>query len=248
MNINAPTPELYPQLKSLWQQAFGDTDAFIEGFFTEGFSPARCRCITADGQVVAALYWFDTLCEGGTFAYLYAVATKTSHRGQGLCRRLMEDTHDHLQNCGYRGALLVPAEPGLWHYYGTMGYRPFGVIRKFTAKAGTGAQMEEISATEYIKTRKTYLSHCPDESQAIQFYGTWGKFYRGADFLLAAARDEDVLYVQEFLGNREAAAGTVAALHCNRGVLRTPGGDEPCGMYLTFGDAPAPGYLGFPLD
>ena len=46
-------------LRRLWKQAFGDTDSFLNSFFTFGFSPDRCRQITVDGNVAAALYWFD---------------------------------------------------------------------------------------------------------------------------------------------------------------------------------------------
>ena len=59
MTINAPIPRQIPQLKALWQQAFGDTAAFIDNFFATGFAPVRCRCLTLDGDVAAALYWFD---------------------------------------------------------------------------------------------------------------------------------------------------------------------------------------------
>ncbi len=249
MNINAPTTQLYPGLKSLWQQAFGDPMPFIDGFFETGFSPDRCRCLTEGGQVAAALYWFDAEFCGEKFAYIYAVATEKTHRGQGLCRQLMENTHAHLQRNGYSGAVLVPAEDGLWDYYNTMGYRKFGGVRKFTANAGgQSAPLEEITATQYSQSREAYLTAPLNEANAIAFYGTWGKFYRGPDFLLAAARDERLLYVQEFLGNPEKAPAAVAALGCDRGQFRTVGNSEPCGMYLLFKNISAPAYLGFPLD
>lgn len=249
MNIDAPSAQLYPGLKSLWQQAFGDPMSFIDGFFETGFSPDRCRCLTKDSQVAAALYWFDAEFYGEKFAYIYAVATEKAHRGQGLCRQLMENTHAHLQRNGYCGAVLVPAETGLWDYYGTMGYRKFGSIRNFTATAGAeNAHLEEISAAQYSQERKSYLSDPLCEEQAITFYGTWGRLYQGPDFLLAAARDDRLLYVQEFLGNPEKAPAVVAALGCDRGQFRTVGDCEPCGMYLLFKNIPVPAYLGFPLD
>lgn len=249
MNINAPVPALYPQLKSLWQQAFGDTPAFIDGFFAKGFSPERCRCIAIDGAVAAALYWFDAKKDGENFAYIYAVATEKSHRGQGLCRRLMTDTHSHLQSSGYTGAVLVPAEPGLWDYYSTMGYRPFGRSDTFAREAAAPIALEQISAREYLAQRNAYLPQSSlDETQSICYYGTWGNFYRGSDCLFAAAIDDGVLYAQEFLGDPAQAGAVVAALACEKGHFRTPGSASPCGMYLLFAPAEAPDYLGFPLD
>lgn len=249
MNINAPVSAQIPQLKRLWQQAFGDPMAFIDGFFRTGFSPERCRCLTLDGSVAAALYWFDGE-ENGRFAYIYAVATEASHRGKGLCRALMENTHRHLAAQGYAGAVLVPAESHLWDYYGSMGYRPFGSIRHFAVQAENPAfSLQEITAESYIALRKDYLSaNAMQEDQAIGFYDTWGKFYEGKDCLFAAATDGELLYVQEFLGNPDRAPGAVAALGCTRGQFRTPGAEENCGMYLLFSQGSPPGYLGFPLD
>ena len=246
MNINAPTPAQIPQLKALWQQAFGDTDEFIDGFFRTGFSPERCRCITLEGQIVAALYWFDT---EENFAYLYAVATEESHRGKGLCRNLMESTHKHLTEMGYAGAVLVPAEPGLWGYYGKLGYTPFGSSCTFSADSGNATVLEEISLPQYAKLRQTYLpANALTESAAMAYYSTWGKFYRNQDCLFAAAVHNDTLYIQEYFGNPDAAPGIVAALGCTQGNFRTPGGDDPCGMYLLLKAATPPAYLGFPLD
>lgn len=245
MIINNPTTAQIPQLKNLWQQAFGDTDAFIDGFFNNAFFPDRCRCITLDDRVVAALYWFD--CQN--LAYLYAVATEKAHRGKGLCRKLMEDTRKHLTEKGYAGAVLVPAEEGLWQYYGSMGYRPFGHLRSFTAQAGAPILLKEIDAAAYCKSRKASLpDNALQEENAIGYYGTWGKFYQGNDCLFAAAADGDTLYVQEFLGNAEKAPGIVAALGCREGIFRAVGGREHCGMYLLFENCAPPAYLGFPLD
>ena len=86
MTIDAPNVEQTAWLRRLWKEAFGDSDAFLDRFFTIAYSPDRCRCVTADGRVTAALYWFDCDCQGEKLAYLYAVATAQDCRGRGLCR------------------------------------------------------------------------------------------------------------------------------------------------------------------
>lgn len=249
MTINAPTSAQIPQLKHLWQQAFGDPMAFIDGFFSTGFSPERCRCLTLEGNVAAALYWFDAEANG-KFAYIYAVATEKAHRGKGLCRALMEDTHHHLARQGYAGAVLVPAEDGLWDFYGSMGYAPFGKIRSFTRKAVPGhVSVQEIDAADYTRLRRAYLpAHSLCQEQALSFYSTWGKFYQTEGCLLAAATDGELLYTQEFLGDPRLIPAITAALGCSRGKFRTPGGGKSCGMYLLFIPGTPPDYLGFPLD
>ena len=80
MIIKSPEQKDIPQLRQLWRQAFGDTDAFLDIFFSTAFSPERCRCVLADGAV-AALYWFSCQSDGQPLAYLYAVATSQKFRG-----------------------------------------------------------------------------------------------------------------------------------------------------------------------
>ena len=56
-------------LRRLWQEAFGDEDAFLDTFFATAFSPERCRCAVEGDSLLGALYWFDCICGGKTLAY-----------------------------------------------------------------------------------------------------------------------------------------------------------------------------------
>ena len=56
MTIDCPNQAQIPQLRALWQEAFGDTDAFLDIFFHRAYARSRSRCITQDGRVIAALY------------------------------------------------------------------------------------------------------------------------------------------------------------------------------------------------
>ena len=101
MKAEHPKPSRIPQLRQLWQEAFGDPDDFLDRFFHVAFSPERCLCITVEDRVAAAAYWFDCDWEGKRCAYIYAVATGKAFRGRGLCRTLMGDIHRHLAELGY---------------------------------------------------------------------------------------------------------------------------------------------------
>ena len=96
------------QLKQLWHMAFGDGEEFIDLFFRTAYAPERCLYLTEDDQITAALYWLDCEYRGQKQAYIYAVATHPDHRGKGLCRMLIQDTHNLLRSRSYAGALLVP--------------------------------------------------------------------------------------------------------------------------------------------
>lgn len=230
-------------LRRLWKEAFGDTDAFLDSFFETAYSPERCRYIVMDGCVAAALYWLDCRCDGEKLAYIYAVATAKMHRGKGLCRALMEDAHTHLKATGYAGSILVPGEKGLFAMYEKMGYAPFGGMDTLSCQAGTPIFMQEISPAEYAALRPQYLPHRGVEQDGMEFLASYATLYAGSDFILAATEETGL----ELLGNTAAAPGILAALGKKEGRFRIPG-NTPFAMYRPLTDFPAPGYFGIAFD
>lgn len=252
MKIDFPVPKQGMELAGLWQEAFGDSLEFIEGFFCTGFSPSRCRCLTVDNKIAAALYWFDMTCNGQRFAYLYAVATAKAHRGQGLCRTLMADTHAHLKLRGYDGVLLVPQTEELRKMYTKMGYSPCTTIREFTCEASeTPVALQRIDRDAYSEARRTFLPEggAVQDEESIAYLEMMAFFYRGDDFLLAARKEGNRLTCPELLGNTSAAPGILAALNCTSGSFRTPGEGTPFAMFLPLEKAAqAPSYFGLAFD
>lgn len=252
MKIDFPVPQQYGRLTALWQEAFGDTEEFIDGFFCTAFSPARCRCIAADNKIAAALYWMDLRLEDKRYAYIYAVAVAKSHRGRGLCARLMADTRDHLALRGYDGILLVPQDDRLRKMYAKMGYRDCTQVMEFPAEAaGEALSLQRIDRNTYHRLRRDLLpAGCAlEEPEGISFLETMAFFYRGEGVLLAAHAGNGTLWCPEFLGNRAAAPGVLAALNCREGHFRTPGEGVPFAMFLPLAhDAPAPSYLSLCFD
>ena len=158
MNIDYPNQAQVGELRALWQEAFGDDDAFWDQFFTYGFAPDRCRCLTVDGEVAAALYWFDCSFGGKPLAYLYGVATAKKHRGKGLCRALAENAHAHLKYLGYAGVILVPADKELSQMYEKMGYSLCSSVSEFVCTAASEpAQMRKVDVEEFRLLRRQFL-------------------------------------------------------------------------------------------
>ena len=239
------------ELKRLWQQAFGDPAEFVDAFFRTGFSVDRFRCIQKDGQMAAALYWFDCECRGEKLAYLYGVATEKSFQGQGLCHALMEDTHTYLAEKGYAGAVLVPGNAGLFRLYAGMGYQPFGGIREFSCFAAeTPCALRPIDKEEYADLRRKYLPEggVVQEGDTLSFLQTQVKFFAGEDFVLAATAEENRLFAPELLGNAAAAPQILNALGGSEGRFRTPGIEKPFAMYRLFTQTEPPAYFGLALD
>lgn len=252
MIIDKPAAVHIPQLRCLWKQAFGDTDAFLDGFFATGFSRSRCRCLTLQGKVAAALYWFDCTWQKKRLAYLYAVATDAACRGQGLCRALMENTHAYLQNAGYDGAILVPVSPELFRLYEKLGYRTCCHVTEFSCAASdVPVSLRPIDPQEYAALRRRYLpeNSVLQEAETLAFLQTFAQFYAGKGFVLAGTLEKGIFVCTELLGAPETAPGILAALGAAQGRFRTPGTQKPFAMYHSLApDAGMPHYFGLALD
>lgn len=250
MRAEYPLEAQIPGLRRLWKQAFGDDDEFLDRFFSTGFSPRRCRCVVIGEDLAAALYWLDCRSGERKLAYLYAVATDRRYRGQGLCRRLMEDTHELLEGQGYDGVLLVPGEPGLRRMYGAMGYREGPQIHTVTAGPGDPLELAKLAPEVYAQLRRKWLPEggVIQEGEALGFLATQCDFYSGDGVLLAARREGERILGLELLGDRTQIPGIVAALGGREGTFRCPGTGTPFAMFRPLRQMPQPSHLGFAFD
>lgn len=250
--FDKPTEDMIPRLRTLWKDAFGDSDTFLDSFFSTAYHSNRCRIATVDGNLAAALYWFDCSIDGQTCAYIYAVATDEKYRGNGACHTLLADTHRHLKELGYKSALLVPGSEGLVHLYEGCEYEMCTRISEIKCSAeNLEISVTEISKDEYAALRPAFLpkNSVLQENENLDFLTTQAKFYTGDKFLLTGTIENDNLYGIEFLGDISLAPGVVAALDCKDGTLRTPGKDMPFAMFHALeDDAVEPAYFGLAFD
>lgn len=236
------------QLKELWKTVFGDSDSFIDSFFEIAFSLDRCRYTEENGAIVSALYWFDCEYEGGKLAYIYAVATHPDHRGKGLASRLLLDTHDHLKEQGYAGAVLKPAK-GLFPFYERLGYTTCGYIRRFEETAGpVPAPIRQIPPAEYGRLRRSFLpkNGIVQEGLTLEFLHTFADFYAGNDVIVCAYPQEEIIF--EYLGNPHSAPGILRTLNIKTAQIPTPGEEIPFAMFCPLNCTKTPGYLGISLE
>ncbi len=252
MKIDHPVPKQYKQLVSLWQEAFGDTEEFIDGFFCTAFSPARCRCMSTARKVHAALYWMDVRLGEQRYAYIYAVAVAKNHRGKGLGTQLLADAQAHLAFRGYDGILLVPQTEELRAMYEKLGYATCTTVSEFPAQAGTEpVKLQRIDREEYAKLRLPMLpvGTGVEDEENISFLETMAFFYRGENLLLAAHASNGKLWCPEYLGDPAAAPGVLKALNCTEGHFRTPGQGFPFAMFLPLTkEATSPTHLALAFD
>lgn len=252
MKIDYPSAHHRCQQRALWQTAFGDTDAFLDSFFRTAYAADRCRCVLEKDEILAILYWIDCEAMGQKLAYIYAVATRPDHRGKGLFRMLMEDTHTLLRSRGYAGALLVPQQESLRQMYSKLGYRNTGGLTVFSCTASdTPIPLRAIGPEEFARRRRDLLPENAviQEGHGLAFLAEQLQFYAGDHILLAAYSEKDTLFVPELLGSRSAAADILSALQFPRGNFRTPGENTPFAMFYPLTDSVlSPSYLGFAFD
>lgn len=251
MRIDHPGTAQMMQLRQLWQEAFGDGDAFLDLFFGQAFAPRRCRCVMPDDRVAAALYWLDCRVDGRPMAYLYAIATAKAFRGRGICRALMEDTHALLRQQGYAGCILVPGNEPLFAMYSSMGYEICSGVREFECRAaGEKAALRQVEPEEYARLRRQYLPNggVIQEGENLTLLAAQMGLYAGADVLLCGAVQDGALHCPEILGNADRAPAVLTALGAECGTFRCPGADKAFAMYHPLTDGPRPQYFGLAFD
>lgn len=255
MIIDQPTAAQQRQLRSLWQEAFGDDDAYLDIFFGTAFSPDRCRCVVIDDKVVAALYWFDCACRGRKLAYIYAVATEKASRGKGIASALLNDTHNHLAGLGYEGAVLVPSEKPLFAFYERLGYSVCSRVTDFfCAGSMEEVQLRRVDAADFAKQRREILSLIEpgaviQEGESIALLAAQCNFYAGQNFVLAARAQGDTLIGLELLGDPQQAPGILHSLGYPKGSFRTRGAAREFAMFHPLAsDIQPPTYFGLAFD
>lgn len=262
MKIISPQKLHIPGLRTLWKEAFGDTDEFMDNFFETGFSPDRCLCAMAGDTVAAALYWFRCEYKEKTVAYIYAVATAKNYRGQGLCHELMNYVHEHLTALGYEGAILVPGSKSLFDFYESMGYTACCYHKKIACTLDSNFytttlpdfSLSPVTKEKYTLLRRDFLpaDSVIQEGENIDFLATQCSFYAGTDFLLAVGTPcpSSPLLGLELLGNTAAAPQILQTLGYKEGSFCVPGEDIPFAMYKPLGDSniAPPKYFGFAFD
>lgn len=252
MRIDFPNDKEVPQLWTLWQEAFNDDLSFISSFQEAAFSRGRCRCAFIDDTLVSMLFWFDCKCYGEKIAYLYAIATRKSYRGQGLCKALLTDTHNLLKESGYVGAILVPGERSLFEYYSSLGYRTSTTMGELVCNASDKyVDLRKISMDEYCTLRRFFL---PDgaviqENENINFLHSMAEFYTSDGILLAGRKSGEELIGMELLGETSLAPEILHTVGCKNGKFRIMSRERPFSMYFSFTEKCAtPAYFGLAFD
>lgn len=114
------------QTRALWKLCFGDSDLFLDLFFSKKYKPQNNSFIRKDGKVVSALqrlpYRMSYAGLDVAVAYVAGASTLPEQRGRGLMTQLLAEAHERMYQEGKVFSLLIPANEGLVDFYARSGY------------------------------------------------------------------------------------------------------------------------------
>ena len=120
--ITIANKSMIPALKSLWIEAFGDSDAYVGFFLDHRFDDITTFVYLVNNLPVSMAFVFDEeLYYKGDYlkgGYIYGVATGGEHRGKGYSTKVLEHIHTI-----YPTTFLVPATESLFDFYEKKGYK-----------------------------------------------------------------------------------------------------------------------------
>lgn len=156
-------------LRRLWQEVFGDGDAYIDTFFREVYRPGMASVMEENGEIAAAAYAVPF----GSARYIYAVATKPEYRGRGFGRAVT------LAAAAGEPAYLCPADATLRCWY-ALSMRARTVSYRSNVRLPEKA--ERITAEEYNMLRESWLRGIPHAEYTagiLRLFSVSGEFFRG---------------------------------------------------------------------
>ncbi len=134
--------------KRLWQEAFGDTDDFIDRFLIRYYSRRNLLSVCDGGRMLSMAHLIPFHSELGLTLYIYGVATSTDHRGRHLATALMTEAMNRARSERYDAVVLIPAEEWLKSFYGRFGFsdqRPVSFSVPDDFDFGTGDPKHDIA-------------------------------------------------------------------------------------------------------
>ena len=167
-------PTEYPHLLPLWQEAFGDSPDTVRAVLAALGEDAKCFA-AEDGALCSMLFAVPQAVGTHPVAYIYAVATKRSHRGQGLAAALLSRAEAWAKTQGFHALLLCPATESLCSYYAKQGYRPWSE----NAAPQTAPTGEPISAAESLELREKALKNTPHNTPKSSVLSLYAVTNRG---------------------------------------------------------------------
>ncbi len=124
-----------PDVRHIWKECFGDTDSYMNAFFSSAYKPEQTLVAKIDGTTVGALQLFPHTIfkDGKTYNSIYigGVSVLPEYRMQGISKKLMTAAEDHMQKNKIEISFLVPFS---FAFYEKMGYKCISYLSEYSGK------------------------------------------------------------------------------------------------------------------
>ena len=218
--IREYVPSDISNLKALWHSVFGDPSSLLDRFFHLLPQMGTCCLAESEGRVIGAAYILTNFLlriPGQTdqrCAYLYAVATEETWRGNGIGRAVSIGAAALGREMGAEVICTLPAEKSLYHWYASILNLKFVSMCPSFSSDETALLYDPVSfslfpvsETEYLICREGLLRNRPHivpgsavfsfQTALCQTYD--GGLYRWREGLFCAYREGHEIKVVEFL-------------------------------------------------
>ena len=250
IDMRPSRPDEAEEQKRLWKQAFGDDPRYIDWFYQCCWHPENMLLLLEDGKLASMLALLPhglTLPNGAeaTAYYVYALATDAAVRSKGYGRQLLHYVDDHLRALGADCVTVVPAEPSLFKFFGTVGFAPgfstrkVELLRDESKEPQPGDQVFPATPEEYNAIRNRLLAGTPAvtyDTELVRYQEGMCRLSGGGLYRILAGgvegcaaveyADEDSVLFKELLLSRQnipqALAVFAQSLPGRRCHVRTP--------------------------
>lgn len=136
-----------PAAKSLWKQAFGDSDAFINMYFDDKVLPGNSLGLFDDGLIsVVHMLPYKIRVQGRSLqsAFIAGAATDKDRRGEGHMRTMLLESLKLMRS---RGILMTHLYPFKHSFYENFGWATYSYVQKKTIKSASSQITVNVKET-----------------------------------------------------------------------------------------------------
>lgn len=208
-----------PYLRLNWSVSFGDTDEYLDFFFSRRFIPDNTLVALAGEKVVSQLFLLPatlrTQEDEMPVDYLFAAATHPDYRGQGVMSLLLDEARTICRQRGIDAIVLLPGNETLYGYYEKHGYETAFSRRRWNATreelshlaAPIEKNADAVSVLQTILSRRNGL--CWDGealAYALAEHDAFRGKYASSDHAFVSVSDDEAFCLSDAENFGECAA------------------------------------------
>ncbi len=171
-------------VRDMWRECFGDTEEFMEMYFSRKYRNQNTLIYFHGGRPAASLqmhpYRMTFYGHEVMLCYLSGICTLPRFRGHGFASALIREAHRESARRGALLTVLIPASEGLYGYYGRFGYE------KVFDASDSPIPLDKI------------LDSSADLKGA---YRRFDAMYRGVDFCVQKTFDDFAMIAADYEGD-----------------------------------------------